>query len=239
MLTFEDNVATLRLHLLQANATKSFGQYFDTYWISRKEKWAYCYRAGLGINTNMYVEAFHRVFKYQYLKGKYNKRVDKCLLALLKYDRDKSFDIIIKLAKGKPTHKIRVTHDRHERSLNLSFGSLSKVDEQHWTVNSETGDKVVHHIQKLDNCMDSDCRLKCYNCEICCHSYSCSCNDFLLNKTICKHIHLLHRSIARSSTTQNHTETNIDTVESENISAFVPLFTKETNKITSKKKLKV
>ena len=57
LLTFEDKLSTLRVHLLQANSAKSFGQYFDTYWINRNERWGYCYRIGLGINTNMYVEA--------------------------------------------------------------------------------------------------------------------------------------------------------------------------------------
>lgn len=65
--------------------------------------WAYCYRAGMGINTNMKVEAFHRVFKYSYLKGKVNKRVDNCLMNLLKYVRDKYFERMIKLTKGKAT----------------------------------------------------------------------------------------------------------------------------------------
>ena len=47
-----------------------FSQYFKQEWSGKKEWWAYCYRRGLGINTNMAVEAFHRVFKYSYLKGK-------------------------------------------------------------------------------------------------------------------------------------------------------------------------
>ena len=50
-----------------------FSQYFRNEWLGREESWAYCYRKGMGINTNMIVEAFHRVFKYNYLKGKYNK----------------------------------------------------------------------------------------------------------------------------------------------------------------------
>ena len=198
ILTFEDNLNTFRTHLLQANSTKRFGQYFDTYWIPRKEKWAYCYRTGLGINTNMYVEAFHRVFKYQYLKGKYNKRVDKCLLMLLKYDRDKTFDRLIKLTKGKSTQKIRIIHQRHEQSLVLSFANISKISDDKWIVQSESQKAVCYNLQKCDECMESNCRLKCYNCFVCCHQYSCSCNDFLLTKTICKHIHLLHRSLERS-----------------------------------------
>lgn len=169
-LRFEDNLASLRLHLLQANSTRSFGQYFDTYWLRRKEKWAYCYRVGLGINTNMYVEAFHRVFKYQYLKGKYNKRVDKCLLALPKYDRDKSFDRVIKLVKGKPTHEIRIIQDRHAKSLELSFASISEIAKDHWTINSASSHADIYHIQRLENCSETHCRLRCYSCSICCHS---------------------------------------------------------------------
>lgn len=36
------------------------------------EQWAKCYRHEAGINTNMYVESFHKAFKYgeNYLKGK-------------------------------------------------------------------------------------------------------------------------------------------------------------------------
>ncbi len=43
---------------------------------------------------------------YYYLKGKTNKRVDKCLQVLMKYARDKSFDILIKLEKNKLTERM-------------------------------------------------------------------------------------------------------------------------------------
>ena len=50
-----------------------FYSYFQAEWSDKKETWAYCYRRGMGINTNMVVEAIHRVLKYAYLKGKVNK----------------------------------------------------------------------------------------------------------------------------------------------------------------------
>ncbi len=50
----------------------------------------------------MYVESFHKVIKYMYLKGKTNKRVDKCMdkciQMLMKYEQDKIFE---RLGKGK------------------------------------------------------------------------------------------------------------------------------------------
>ena len=59
--------ATLRN--LNSSNTKEFKNYFVEYYAKRKKEWAYCYRKSSQINTNMYVEAFHRVFKYSYLSG--------------------------------------------------------------------------------------------------------------------------------------------------------------------------
>ena len=54
-----------------------------------------------GITTNMHVENFHCLLKYVYMKGKVNKRMDKCIYILLKIARDKAFERIIKLEKGR------------------------------------------------------------------------------------------------------------------------------------------
>ena len=67
--------------------TRDFGKYFCQYYVHRKQEWAACYRKAASLNCNMYVEAFHHVLKYTYLKGKVNKRVDKCIHALLKVAR--------------------------------------------------------------------------------------------------------------------------------------------------------
>ena len=74
----------------------------------RKSGHAACYHREAPINTNMYVEAFHRTLKYTYLKGKVNKRMDKCLYMLLKFARDKGFERLVKLEKGKLTGWIKV-----------------------------------------------------------------------------------------------------------------------------------
>jgi len=49
----------------------------------------------------MYVEAFHRVLKYLYFKGKVNKQLDKCIRILMKLARDKGYVKLLKLEKGK------------------------------------------------------------------------------------------------------------------------------------------
>ena len=73
---------------------------------------------GAGINTNMYVEAFHNTLKQVYMRGRVNKC--KCLHLLLRLARDKAFDCLVKLEKGKTTNRLTVIHARHKASLELS-----------------------------------------------------------------------------------------------------------------------
>ena len=70
-----------------SSITATFGKYFETHYAKTKEQWAACYRKDAFVNTNMYVEAFHRVLKH-YLKGRVNRRLDKFLYVLLKLARE-------------------------------------------------------------------------------------------------------------------------------------------------------
>lgn len=76
------------------------------------------------MNTNMFSEAFHRVFKRVYLKGLVNKRVDVCLVNLVKFSRDKAFGRAIKLTKGKTTYRTSVIASRHKESLKIGIESV-------------------------------------------------------------------------------------------------------------------
>ncbi len=81
--------------------TERFQNYFVTHYANRKQQWATCYCKLAGINTNMYVESFHYVLKYIYMKGRVNKRMDKCIHILLTFARDKAFERLVKFEKGK------------------------------------------------------------------------------------------------------------------------------------------
>ncbi|XP_028408935.1 uncharacterized protein LOC114542468 isoform X2 [Dendronephthya gigantea] len=152
----------------------------------------------MGINTNMLVEAFHRVFKYNYLKGKHNRRVDNCLFNLLKYTRDKLFERLIKLTKGKSTNKLKTIQDRHNNSKGLKIDSVQCVDESKWLIKSEKGsDTYTVTKQHQHTCTDT-CQLRCTECStsVCIHQYTCTCHDYLIQHTICKHIHLLQHFLS-------------------------------------------
>ena len=90
----------------------------------------------------MFCEAFHRVFKYKSLKGKVNKRVDKCLVNFLKFSRDKVFKRITKLTQGKNSAKLKRVHRSHLESMNVPFTKvLRQQNESTWIIESVAGQR--------------------------------------------------------------------------------------------------
>ena len=70
------------------------------HYAQRTEGWAACHRSTTVVNTNMHIEAFHRLLKVVYLENKQNRRLDHLLCVLLRLSRDKTFERIAKLHKG-------------------------------------------------------------------------------------------------------------------------------------------
>lgn len=60
---FEEFLKQLQNRLSLGSKTQKFGDYFCKEWVKKPHQWAYCHRLKYNINTNMFVEAFHRVFK--------------------------------------------------------------------------------------------------------------------------------------------------------------------------------
>lgn len=81
--------------------TRDFARYFEKEYAWRTPQWALTYRVGSCINTNIFVEAFHRVLKHVYLHGTLNRRLDILINTLLRFARDKGFERLFKLSKGK------------------------------------------------------------------------------------------------------------------------------------------
>lgn len=185
--------------MLLDGETHDFGVYFQNNYSKNYEKWAYCFRACCGINTNMRLESMHKTIKYFYLDGKKVKRLDKSLHVLLKYVRDKSVDRIIKNVKGKHTIHTKNILLRHRAALSSEF--FIEFDKDNKTrclistvsAKQETGE--IYCVEKLLN--ESCCDLMCIDCKICYHTYSCTCNDFCIKNSICKHIHYVEMSYSK------------------------------------------
>ena len=118
------------------------------------------------------------------MKGKASKRVDKCLVNLIKFNRDKRFERIKKLTKGKITQKLlSMNQARLGNILNLDSGSVTQSEENSWICKGEDGKRNYTVILNSERCDVRQGNLKYSNCNICAHTCICSCVDFLLRST--------------------------------------------------------
>lgn len=141
----------------------------------------------------------HKILKYFYLEGKKTKRLDKGVHALMKYIRDKIIDRLIKNVKGKANSHTKNIIMRHTAAVNCSF-DINNLENNSWLV---TGTNDSYCITKKQE--DICCRLICLGCNICIHSYNCTCVDYFIHSTICKHIHAVCILVKNKSTTDKIT----------------------------------
>ena len=173
----------------------TFYTYFFTNYCKIIHQWASCYRINCTANTNTFLESFHSVLKVVYLQKKQNRRVDNLLSTLLKIARDKIFERLRKLELGKNTHRICEINKRHKSALSLSPTSIETIADNQWIVKSETKNMYYTIANVQETC---ECQIKCHECNICPHIYSCTCLDATLHATVCKHIHLIYMYICMS-----------------------------------------
>lgn len=220
---FPNCLANTISKLLEDKDTYDFGIYFQNNYGLNYRQWAYCFRRECGINTNMRLESMHKVIKYFYLDGKKVKRLDKSLHVLLKYIRDKSVDGLIKSTKGKYTQHNTTIFKNHQAAATSTFDVQLTENNNKWIINSENNFYCVENISN-----ESCCDLKCNDCNICQHMYTCTCNNFLFSNSICKHIHYI--VIKLFNTENNKIELNLDSYNREQEIAFELVEKKEPTK---------
>lgn len=190
---FLENTIT---QLINDSDTKNFGVYFQNNYGCNYKNWAYCYRKGCGINTNMRLESMHKTIKYFYLDGKKVKRLDKTLHVLLKFIRDKYVNRLISKVKGKYTIHLKEIIQKHMHAMSSNFSvDRDKENDKKWyisTISNNSDKQEVHCVEKIFN--QSCCDLKCKECQVCYHTYTCTCNSFYVANSICKHIHFIEMS---------------------------------------------
>lgn len=171
-----------------------FGLYFEKYYASRPQQWAYCFRLGVGINTNMHLESFHKIIKHVYMGGLKARRLDRSVGVLLKIARDKQFERLIKVEKNVFSTRQKDLDDRHKKSLVLQLENVRESFNR-WLISSSTDCCTVYQVSqnKLSEDHSKDCKLICTPCGTCCHAFFCSCIDSSVKGHMCKHIHLVCR----------------------------------------------
>ena len=196
----ESNFRVLLQQFLEQNE-KNFCLYFKAHYCSRLEQWASCFRIGTVVNTNMFVEAFHRVLKVVNLQQKQNRRIDFLLASLLKIARDKVFERLTKLEKGKYSHRVAEINKRHKSAVHMLLLQVPVTQEETgWRVPSQKDGSIEYIVRLVST--TCDCKLTCTNCHACVHTYTCTCMDATLHATVCKHVHLVRLSM--TSTIEDH-----------------------------------
>ena len=178
---------------LSKSIAPSFTTYFSSTYCTHVEQWATRYRLGTPMNTNMYLESFHRVLKIVYLPTVTPAKQTCWLLlyTLLKIARDKAFDQLQKCEKGKHTHRICDINNRHKTALTFaSLASIQETESNVYRITSQSRPGIVYSIQRINT--SCSCKLKCRFCYACAHMYTCTCLDACTNTTVCKYMHLIH-----------------------------------------------
>ena len=147
---------------------------------------------GATVNTNMFVEAFHRKLKTVYFQKKQNRRVDRLVFTLLKISRDLIFEGLRKDEIGKRSHRKCEIRKRCQTAIERKRkgAKAAPVSENTWRSESSKSDGIFYtvHLSKKS----CDCHLRCQTCGACVHMYVCSCIDCAVHYTVCKHAHLVH-----------------------------------------------
>lgn len=141
----------------------------------------------------MFTESFHHLLKVVYL----NRRVDTLLNTLLRIARNLIYEQITKEEKGKLSHqKCKITKRHKEAVKVFHICTVLQEADLEWKVQSQSNKGSYYRITKSLTCCN--CKLNCSQCGACSHIYNCSCIDYALHNTVCKHIHLvqMHTSVS-------------------------------------------
>ena len=213
VLLMENDESTFRVLLQQFISSldtteKWFSKYFKEHYCNRLEQWASYFRSGTIVNTNMFLEAFHRTLKIVYLEQKSNRRIDMLLHTLLKIAKNKIFERLKKLEKGKYTHRISEINKRHKSAIKmLPYSKAITENNSCWNVPSERDGSLTYTVKWIKQVCE--CKLRCSSCKVCVHQYSCTCMDSTLHATVCKHVHFLAMTLNTITEDENHSESSL------------------------------
>lgn len=169
--------------------TLDFGNYFEEKYSGRAELWAMCKRKGIGLTTNMYLEALHKTIKYIFLDGRKNRRVDKLVAALVKLCRRLMVQRIIRYVKKKPSSRMEAITARHKRHGEVKETMIAMTSANKWRVQSSELTRGPYEVEIFPGKICDNCPLNCPVCKLCVHQISCSCLDYQFRLSFCKHAH--------------------------------------------------
>ncbi|KAF6215251.1 hypothetical protein GE061_010003 [Apolygus lucorum] len=186
---FSEMFQSLIYELYQNEDTKYIYTYINEYYNNRPELWANAHRIGIKINTNLYLDNFHRSIRRSFLKGRDKPKVDKCITAINDYILDREYDQLAEYCRRKVLMKINDISSCHVAGMALVPAVCTIIDASCWAVSSSSQD-LIYVVNKVEkHKCDSSCVIYCQQCTACLKGYTCSCDDNAISGNICKHLH--------------------------------------------------
>jgi len=100
-------------------------------------------------------------------------------------------DRLQKANKGKCTRHVLGIRKRHKKGIAMNVATVTVLTpNRQYAVKGKTETYLVEQSDTVPH-MNTTCALRCTLCQICVHTFVCTCVDFGLHCTICKHIHLV------------------------------------------------
>ncbi|KAF0555924.1 hypothetical protein F8M41_016538 [Gigaspora margarita] len=153
-------------------------QYFAAEYIKKKEMWIKCYRHNYvhGINTNNYIESYHRKIKHVYLLVHINRRIDFLVNELaVNILKDYHEEITrYELNIGRMGSHRRTWRKFEINSANIDNDSIFRLHESMFIIKS-TQSECDYIVERYDD------------------DFVCNCEAYLKNPTPCKHIFAISR----------------------------------------------
>ncbi|RZF44220.1 hypothetical protein LSTR_LSTR003860 [Laodelphax striatellus] len=191
LLTFGMMANNFLHELFSKEETRSFGSYMEVF-INEPQTWAYAHRLFKGIDASIHLENMHRNLKQIFFKGKKWKRLDRGIQAIMRFVKEKMFDRLVATEKGELSKKLLDIKARHNSANEICSEMTQYIKQEgpgEWTILSKKNLKDLYTVSwRKDNCT---CGLRCETCDICLHSYSCTCSDAAFHWNMCQHIHLI------------------------------------------------
>lgn len=132
------------------------------------------------------MQGLHESLKHTISEG--DKDILECTGNLIKALENKHSSKTLELNKSQLFKKEIIIKNLHIISEDEEYEFEEKSD--CWLLECDKTGKI-YEIRMLQP--SACCEIKCSNCLICYHTYSCTCFDYLVKNLICKHIHYIHR----------------------------------------------
>ncbi|GAA5993030.1 hypothetical protein JCM11641_000853 [Rhodosporidiobolus odoratus] len=179
-------LATMEQHL--GAQSQDWKTYLRATWLPTKQRWcrAWTKDAAFSIETNNFIEAFHRVIKHDYLYKRQQQRVDHLVFVL----------------------NDRYLLDLRQEVLHIGLGVAARSVDKAERQRRDEADHVVDDVAKerVSLCENGTILVSSFTsqtryslqCDVHSRLISCSCPDHSLRQSICKHLYLAQRVLGRS-----------------------------------------